>query len=344
MLFQLRKPTSIWKLSTAAFVSCLTVGLGSASAAPKLHIDKSVFDFGSVSEGTVVTGDFLLRNVGSSPLEIQRIQPACGCTVAKSEQLQIAPGEESRLEVTFDTTGFTGEKLKTVRLYTNDVEDGSAVVTLRGSVQPEVTVDPLRVYFGEVQKGATPSRSFVVGAAAGSGIEILQVASRSSSLELSTQEFNDGKRKGKQVTVSLRPGIPIGNFRGRVVVRTSSKRDPIVNVNVFAKVSGDFEITPLDASFGLIEAPNQPHAVRTVQLKNRTAQPITIRSVDTENPQVQATLRTLTAGSLYEVEIALLSEVPGVVRSRVKVTTDSPDPEQQTIEIPVYAVVNRKSE
>lgn len=344
MLFPARKHSSIWKLGTVALLSCFTFGLSPAFAAPKLRIEKSVFDFGNVSEGTVVTGDFLLRNVGSSPLEIQRIQPACGCTVAKSDQLQIAPGEESHLEVKFDTTGFTGEKLKTVRLYTNDVEDGTAVVTLRGSVQSEVAVDPLRVYFGEVQKGATPSKSFVVGATAGSGIEILQVASRSSNLELSTQEFNDGKRKGKQVVVSLRPGIPIGNFRGRVVVRTSSKRDPIVNVNVFAKVTGDFEMTPLDASFGLVEAPNLPHAVRTVQLKNRTAQPIAIRAVDTENPQVTATLRTLTAGNLYEVEISLLSEVPGVVRSRVKVLTDSPDPEQQTIEIPVYAVVNRKSE
>ena len=57
---------------------------------------------------------------GDAPLKIEHIHTACGCTAAVLDSDTILPQQKTELRVTFDTTGFQGAKVKTVRVYTND--------------------------------------------------------------------------------------------------------------------------------------------------------------------------------------------------------------------------------
>lgn len=78
-------------------------------------------DFGTVPEGSVLHHSFLLENRDPRPVEIQKIDPACGCTVAQlskvradgteerhlTEQpnllLRLAPGETMRVALEVDS-------------------------------------------------------------------------------------------------------------------------------------------------------------------------------------------------------------------------------------------------
>ena len=114
---------------------------------PKLDIKKRVFEFGSVMQGTRVEHIFELMNNGAAPLTIDRIQPACGCTAAVPDINPIPPGKVGKINASFDTSGFQGYKVKTVRLFTNDPKQPSAVLTFKGTVKTEIEVDPPRLYF-----------------------------------------------------------------------------------------------------------------------------------------------------------------------------------------------------
>src|SRR5689334_14033362 len=80
-----------------------------------VRIDSSTFDFGKVVQGSKVTHDFVVKNTGNADLKIEQVIPTCGCTAANAADPTIKPGAETTIHVEFDTTAFTGEKIKTVR-------------------------------------------------------------------------------------------------------------------------------------------------------------------------------------------------------------------------------------
>lgn len=311
---------------------------------PKLTIVAPTFDFGTVAEGEVVETSFSIRNDGDAPLEIKRVQPACGCTGAVLDATTLPPGAASTLRVTFNTTGFAGEKVKTVRLLTNEAEQSKSVVSLRGTVQPEVIVEPQRLYFGEIRRGAVAPRSVNILFPRDSGISVTGAGSRSEKISVALADVSAGDKVGKELRVSLADDIPIGIFRGRVVVRTTSKRIPVVNVNVVANVIGDIILTPTEVSYGLLEAPLKAPLERTVQLAVSGLERVLVTAVESDNDSVSATLRTVEEGRRYDVLVVLREGANGVVRARLRLTTDHPDPAQKTLELPVYAIVTKKGE
>jgi hypothetical protein len=46
-----------------------------ATGGPRLAIVETVFDFGEVAEGAVVSHDFVIKNTGTAVLDIQEVRP-----------------------------------------------------------------------------------------------------------------------------------------------------------------------------------------------------------------------------------------------------------------------------
>jgi len=88
--------------------------------APRIHVDESTHDFGSIVEGFAVSHVFVIQNVGDQVLRIERVYAACGCTTTALPTDRLAPGESVELGVLLDTSGFTGWISKTVEIYAND--------------------------------------------------------------------------------------------------------------------------------------------------------------------------------------------------------------------------------
>jgi len=84
-----------------------------------LEFIEDFFDFGSIAQGEIVTHTFRFRNSGSSPLIVRDIIPSCGCTRSKIEKSILKPGEESKIEVIFDSSGWRGLQYKSIALRTN---------------------------------------------------------------------------------------------------------------------------------------------------------------------------------------------------------------------------------
>lgn len=69
---------------------------------PKAVFEPKVYDFGDVEFGQIAKYEFTLGNEGDQVLEINRVSTSCGCTKAKISQESLAPGEKTKVLVSFN--------------------------------------------------------------------------------------------------------------------------------------------------------------------------------------------------------------------------------------------------
>jgi hypothetical protein len=314
---------------------------GAVSAVPQLSVPVNVFDFGTVQQGEKVEHDFPLKNIGHGVLKIERVHTSCGCTAAVIDSDTIQPAGQTELKATFDTGGFQGPKIKTVRIYTNDPKHPTALLTLQGTVRPDVQLSVPRLNFGDLRKGQTPELRMTASALGSSNIRILGVSTRSPYLDVSSEAFTSADSQGKRISVKLKDSLPVGVFRDRIVIKTSSTNNPVMNVPVFARVLGDLRLNPALVSFGLLDGPLSEPVSQTVQVENVTGAALKIMSVESDNPSISAEVVSLNDGKSLGIKVTVREDLVGAFRARVKVTTNNADADQRQLVLPVYGIVSR---
>ena len=82
---------------------------------------KDTFDFVELSKGTIVKATFKFQNTGTADLIIKKMSLGSGCTKATPEKNTIAPGENSFINIEYNSGKDSGRVLKTVVVETNTV-------------------------------------------------------------------------------------------------------------------------------------------------------------------------------------------------------------------------------
>lgn len=90
-----------------------------SSKKARFEFEKEEHDFGTITEGEIVSYTFKFRNIGEADLIINSARASCGCTVPKYTKEPIPPQGEGQVEVTFDSSNRTGKQYKTVTLTAN---------------------------------------------------------------------------------------------------------------------------------------------------------------------------------------------------------------------------------
>ena len=305
---------------------------------PAVRIEAPVHDFGSVSQGSKVIHDFVIKNAGTADLVVQRVQPACGCTVSTVMPSTIAPGTSGTIHVEFDTAGFSGEKLKTVRLYTNDIDEPSSMVTLKGMIEGEVLVEPKRVFLGEIIRGAAVEVPVEIAVRPGSKARISGVKVFSEHVALKQDQ---GDEKKRHLIVSLKPGAPLGELRDRVVVTLTNASSSSINIPIWGMISGAVRLKPSSLAFGIMEEGKA--LSRTVRVENVGQAPVSIKAVKSNNPAVTGSVKALKEGRLYEVAVTVdPKQVSKDLRAVLELETSSDV--QTRIPLSVYGTLPPKAE
>ena len=100
---------------------------------PKFEFTQDAYDFGSIKQGEKISYAFIFKNTGSTPLIISSASASCGCTVPSYPEDPIQPGDESKIDVVFDSNGKMGMQTKTITLVANTIPN-TKVLYLRGEV------------------------------------------------------------------------------------------------------------------------------------------------------------------------------------------------------------------
>lgn len=90
----------------ASICAFLVAFAGLAIAQPnskaEFKFETETHDFGKIPQGQPVTHEFIFTNVGTEPIIISEVRPACGCSVAEFTKTPIKPGEKGSISVTFN--------------------------------------------------------------------------------------------------------------------------------------------------------------------------------------------------------------------------------------------------
>lgn len=128
---------------------------------PRVVFKEKEWDFGRIKQGEVVTHEFIFRNEGTAPLKITRVTTSCGCTAALVSANEVAPGQEGRLKVTFDSRGYYDKVIKYVYFESNDPEKPRIELTITTIVEtgpaPRVELDRYNVDLGIALEGEEAS-------------------------------------------------------------------------------------------------------------------------------------------------------------------------------------------
>lgn len=105
---------------------------------PGAQLDRTFHNFGLINPyyGTVET-NFLLTNKGSANLIIKNLSTSCSCTTVFSDKMELLPGEQTQLLVTFDPLAHKGVSENIRRLVyieTNDRNTPELSIELIGFV------------------------------------------------------------------------------------------------------------------------------------------------------------------------------------------------------------------
>lgn len=85
-----------------------------------IEFESTLIDLGKIKKGETVNTSFIFRNKGSKELQFKSIRPGCGCTVTDLTKPYYQPGEQGKMDVTFNTDSLIGEVIKDILIETND--------------------------------------------------------------------------------------------------------------------------------------------------------------------------------------------------------------------------------
>jgi len=118
------------KIVTILFIGLLAISMNAQEKqtektqdpnAPVFEFETEVIDYGKIELNADGVRIFKFKNIGKSPLVINKIDSSCGCTVPKKPTDPIMPGETGEIEVKY-ATNRPGGFSKMITLHSNASE------------------------------------------------------------------------------------------------------------------------------------------------------------------------------------------------------------------------------
>ena len=88
---------------------------------PIIALEEKVHNFGTIIHGESVYYTFRFKNTGEAPLIIQGVRASCGCTVPEWSKDPIGLGQESQIDVEFNSKGKKGQQKKKITITANTI-------------------------------------------------------------------------------------------------------------------------------------------------------------------------------------------------------------------------------
>jgi len=314
------------------------------AAAPRISFPLKEIDFGKAVQGEAIVRAFKFRNSGTSPLEVRRVKPSCGCTAALASKQVVAPGEEGAIEVRFETVDRAGFQNVDVHVFHNDAQEQDlgpesgghvSVLRLRGEVTQLVSAMPMSLYFETFQRGKEVEKRVNVLPTDRSEIRALGVTSPHPWLRARVEPWTRGGRTGFEVIATVAADAPIGKIDAPILVATDHPRQPTVRIPAYGGIHGAVVSFPERLELFPDGGDGKPPTIFLMRAAEGTG--LSIVAVEAP-PEVKAEVLEVIPGRRAEVTVTLREGArPGLFAGVVRVFLR--DAEQPVFEIPVVGRV-----
>jgi len=308
---------------------------------PKIVFEQKEYDFGEVIGVDKVEHIFKFTNEGKGELKIDKVNTTCGCTAALLSANTVPSGGKGEVTATFTVGGRQGAQTKHIYVLSNDPADPKATLTIKGTITPQVSVEPSSISISDKEKDT--SRTVTIAQTTDESLTLGEITAR---LNLVTTKVTEGTpEKGKKrytLEIGLKPDTNPGRYFETVSVATNLKAKPKIDINVRIAVNGDIQATPSRINLGSLK-PGQEIS-KTISLNNIKGQPFKVEAIEIDNKEFTISPAAPVAAAESHT-FTLTGKAPaatqGVVRAKILFKTDNP--KQKEIEASLYGYVPKET-
>lgn len=304
----------------------------------KIEISPSEVDYGKVWSGEKAEKPVTIKNVGEAPLKILRVRASCGCTAAKPTKEILQPGETDILTVTYNTKKPAKTINQTVTLETNDPDQPTVRIPVRGEVNQLFEAAPTNmISFGRISVDSVDTKEIELTNSYNEKVKLELQPVADNFIKVELIEVEPGmKYKLKATTV---PPLRQGGLSSNIVLKTSLDAAPTLDYRVNGFVQPPVSLYP--NSIYLPDTVSKP-SVRVLKFSFRSNEPVEITKLESTLPdKIKAEYKKTQTRAIGGFEVNTIqvtlppaSELPEE-GAKLIIETSHPNPEYKRFEIPI---------
>src|SRR5262245_37049485 len=259
-------------VSAVAFLLCLYCCLygvmaNGATESPRALFPVRSHDFGTAKQGKKLVHEFAVRNQGTIPLTIEGGELSMPGMKARFNRV-IAPGEEARITLEWDTNDVKGEVRGEAVLRLNDPDQPTVTLTLSGVVKLPVEVRPFPAVFFSVWKGESAERRVTIVNNEERPLNILGLKPDGNHFVASLQTVEPGMTYS--LLVKIPPETPPGRYTEAVYLESDHPALPRLKIAVNVFVKTDIYMSPEIVDFGVVSLEQLARASSLLEFLTQT--------------------------------------------------------------------------
>lgn len=299
-----------------------------AAAGPELVVEQTEVNFGEVVRGDRRIHEFVIRNEGTEPLEIERVASSCGCTVTSFDEV-IPPGGTGTVTAVLESLTLTGKGTTDLKVHSNDPYQPVQELQLHFDVVNRLAAHPGYARWRTVQGEVEGTIGQTVWAVDGQPFEVLGVETPEPYIRADFRPATEAEQQknasGPQWRVELTVDslAPVGAIRGMAMVRTTHPDQPVIPIPLSGFVRPMIFVEPQEGDWGTVEMDGVERAVFSV--RNFSSGLVEITEVEPGIEGVQANVEAVEPGRRYQVELIIDPDVvaEGPFETSMRIWTDS---------------------
>ncbi len=306
---------------------------------PVIEATELTHDFGQIWLGPVLDHKFEIKNTGDAPLEIKKVKPSCGCTVAGQYPPTIEAGGKGLFPFSISSAKLRGRFEKSITISSNDPVTPDLHLKLRGEVKAYVDVVPDNANFGRVLGQEKQERILNITNNTETPLTLTLDVPADSKFKWELSEKETGKKFELRVTANP-PFLP-GNLDTTVKLKTNSDKQAEIVVVARANVPERIDVQPQSITVsppggqGGDVAAGIEGASRVIRFNNYGEKKVKLLEATSDDPEnIKLTMNERTPGEAYTILVQLpKGYAPPAGGKTITLKTD--DAEKSTYTIPV---------
>ncbi len=316
----------------------LTAAAAQAGAAG--YFPETAKDFGTTPRGPVLVHYFPVKNTSGETVNLGQPRVSCGCVSAHVLKYTLAPGESTAVAAHMDTrripqAGVTRTVTVFVPVQTGVMHE-EAQLRVSAIARDDLVVSNEAFAFGTVRKGqggkATTKVTFYsdpnwqITEAASTGIYVKAAASP-------MPRAGAGAESSFELTATLDPACPVGNWTADVWVKTSAPGVERLRIPVTVNVVAPIDVKPEAIRFGDLTAGKKTEQKVILQ----AAQAFKILEIKGAVDGLEVTPPGKDARPVHILAVTFTPKKLGDYAHKLEIVTDHPD--MKTVVVPLAGKV-----
>jgi len=213
---------------------------------PRIKFDNETFDAGKAAAGQPLNHTFYFTNVGNQTLEVTKVNPTCGCTVAGSWTKTVEPGQTGTIPLSVNVNqAWSGQMMKTITVESNDKSrPGPAGLNIKFTVWKPIEINQQYVFLNIPPESTNTVSTMVrIDNNTDQPFDLYDVKSSTPAIVIEVKTNEAGKHFDLLVK-AVPPFKQDNNASGQITAKTTSTNMPSLAIGATVNVLRVINVNP----------------------------------------------------------------------------------------------------